>query len=354
LEVRRYLAAHRVDLSRQAAGLYPDLLSQPGTPWLTRRSWLITNPVPLDQVELSWCDPPAAAIDGTEPEAASVRPVQPSGDRFARYSDAVGALAALRVFENRPVYRLADVGMYAGRVRLGFGLGRYFDSVDVGEAVAHEYAAVVRAGHTPALHDLPFRSRLGDPTDPVRRSMTTAITTVTIRRTTAGASFLLHWRDPAKVATNGDLYQVLPVGVFQPASTNPSGPDFDLWRNIVREFSEELTGAPEHDNVDYETWPLYVQLEHARRTGACRPYLLGLGVDPLSLATELLTAVSFDAAVFDELFGDVVSVNDEGTTTSVPFAEDRVRRLVEKERIQPAGAAALLASWQARDLLLGR
>ena len=49
--------------------------------------------------------------------------------------------------------------------------------------------------------------------------MNLAISTLTLRldRASGRASFLLHWRDPAKVGHAGGLYQVIPVGVFQPS-----------------------------------------------------------------------------------------------------------------------------------------
>ena len=39
----------------------------------------------------------------------------------------------------------------------------------------------------------------------------------------------------------------MPVGIFQPADDNPASvrADLDLWPGLVREFSEELLGAPE-------------------------------------------------------------------------------------------------------------
>jgi hypothetical protein len=47
-----------------------------------------------------------------------------------------------------------------------------------------------------------------------------AISTLTLRRSAGGdASFPLHWRDPAKVTHAGGLYQVIPVGIFQPVSS---------------------------------------------------------------------------------------------------------------------------------------
>lgn len=73
--------------------------------------------------------------------------------------------------------------------------------IDICEAVAHEYAAAVLAGST----TMPFRAAIGDPTDLARRPVMAAISTLTIRhdRRTGEAEFVLHWRDPEKVASGG-------------------------------------------------------------------------------------------------------------------------------------------------------
>ncbi|GAA3872207.1 hypothetical protein GCM10022243_41820 [Saccharothrix violaceirubra] len=123
---------------------------------------------------------------------------------------------------------------------------------------------------------LPFRELIGDPFDPARRAIIPAITTLTIRlrRHPAEPSFLLHWRDPAKVATAGGVYDVIPAGEFQPSSVAlwDRRNDFGLWRNIVREYPEELLGEPEHDGtrtqpIDYDNWHLYRALGEARAAG---------------------------------------------------------------------------------------
>ena len=171
------------------------------------------------------------------------------------------------LFESRPSYRLLGVSL--GDRRLDFGLAAYFDKLDVSEALGHEMAGAawptrrLSAIEQRPAGRLPFRDLIGDPFDPSRRAIIPAITTLTLRlrRYPAEPSFLLHWRDPAKVATAGGVYHVIPAGEFQPSSvalwdrTN----DFDLWRNIVREYSEELLGEPEHDGtrtqpIDYEGW----------------------------------------------------------------------------------------------------
>nr|AGS49729.1 transcriptional regulator, XRE family [uncultured bacterium esnapd14] len=69
-------------------------------------------------------------------------------------------------------------------------------------------------------------------------------------------------RDAADVATSGGVIGVMPAGVFQPSIVRPGdhAADFDLWRNIMREYSEEFLGNPEHDGdgpgADYPAEPL--------------------------------------------------------------------------------------------------
>lgn len=55
----------------------------------------------------------------------------------------------------------------------------------------------------------------------------------------------MQWRDPAKVATAGGVYDVIPADEFQPSSVAlwDRSSDFDMWRNIVREYSEEQVGT---------------------------------------------------------------------------------------------------------------
>ena len=43
------------------------------------------------------------------------------------------------LFENRPCYRLLAAGFTGSRAH-GLGPGRYFDGVNVSEAIAHEFA----------------------------------------------------------------------------------------------------------------------------------------------------------------------------------------------------------------------
>ena len=224
LRVRSYLSEHRHGLALDAAGDYPADLRVAGTPLLAAPGWQPAEPVPLPEVGLELTPaqlpsppaaPPALALGDA---AAPLLPERPDGTRYLRYSDALRDLAAPAVFENRVTYRLTEArlttGLTPGAPRLAFTRGRYFDGVDTGEAAAHEYAAT-RLGGRPAG----LRALIADPCDLRRRPANLAISTLTLRlhRASGRASFLLHWRDPAKVGHAGGLYQVIPVGIFQPS-----------------------------------------------------------------------------------------------------------------------------------------
>ena len=326
LAVREYLRQHRRELTDRAARLYPADARVAGTPLLSAPGWLPDAPIPLRDIAIEFR--PAYR----QPDAVAPR-LAPS----TRYAETMLALAPPAVFENRPTYRLIGVDL----PRLVFGPGRYFDGIDTGEAVAHEFAA----GRSE------LRTAIGDPLDLTRRPANLAISALTIRRGRGGqAGFLLHWRDPAKVGHAGGMYQVVPAGIFQPpgfGNADSPRPD-ELWRSIVREFAEELGGYPEH--VDIE--PFARRMTDALDTGQICAWYFGLGVDPLSFATDLLAVVVIEAELFDELFSVAVRDNDEGRLLAIrPFEAETVARTLQDEPLQAAGAAVLRLAWTHHELL---
>ncbi len=359
LRVREYLLQRRYDLGQAAAEEYPEYSGVPkveGTSLLTRPEWLPTEPIPLDAIDLRFApDTPFTGLTGTDPVTASVCPERPDGSRYPTYSAAMADLAAPAVFEDRLTYRLLDVDLVGPRGRLVFGRGTYFDGIDLGEAAAHEYAAFRLTGS-----DTPLRAAIGNPCDPATRPTNLAISALTIRHdlATGEATFLLHWRDPAKVGHAGGLYMIVPVGIFQASDDQPCNErnDFSLWHCLVREYAEELLGEPEDHTsgqapTDYDTWPFAARMTDALGRGLISTHVLGMGVDPLTFATDLLTVVVFDAQFFDELFASMVDANAEGRLVSstprgaghegFPFTTDCVRRMVRHQSMQAAGTAAL-------------
>jgi hypothetical protein len=297
-EVRAHLRTHRHRLATEAAGHYPNIPKLAGTPLLTRPEWVPARPVPLVDIAI-------------ELVSDSPRFDLPASD----YARTMAALDAPTVFENRPTYRLLAASL-TGEPALRFGQGRYFDSIDTGEASAHEYAAAELTGAP-----TPLRDAIGDPTVLAARPVNLAISALTVRRD----RFFLHWRDPAKVGHAGGLYQVVPVGVFQ-------GEPFSLWRFLLREYAEELLGEPERETVD----PTFeAAMTSALAAGRIRARCHGMGVDPLTFATDLLVSVHLDDDVFEELFGARVSANDEGTVSEHPLTRETIANLP----MQAAGEA---------------
>jgi hypothetical protein len=359
LQVRAYLQEYRYQLSLDAAADYPADRRLAGTPVLTAPGWRPAAPVALADISLEFSATPGSATAGSatagrDEDATPVLPDRPDGTRYLRYSDALRELAAPAVFENRPTYRLTDADLSSGAPRLAFTWGRYFDGIDTGEAAAHDYA-VMRLDGRPAR----LRASIGDPCDLRRRPANLAISTLTLRLdpATGRAAFLLHWRDPAKVGHAGGLYQVIPVGVFQPsgAAAADERADFSLWRNMIREYAEELCGRSEdYATLDYEAWPFARRMTEALDGGQIRVWCLGLGVDPLTYATDLLTVAVIDSDVFDELFSLTPRGNEEGTVLAArEFAAHVIDRSVTREPLQAAGAGLLRLAWAHREVLTG-
>ena len=369
LTVRSYLTEHRHDLAVAAAEEFPPASRVAGTPLLAAPCWQPPVPVPLQDISLELGDA-GPAETGAE-VATPLLPQRADGTRYRRYSEAMGELAAPLVFENRATYRLTEADLCSPPPRLAFASGRYFDGIDTGEAAAHEYAAARLGGPAPGPRAAGLRAagagaaglreRFADPCDLRRRPANLAISTLTLRldRRAGRASFLLHWRDPAKVGHAGGLYQVIPVGVFQPSGEAPWNRqhDFSLWRCMIREFAEELGGrsedyASDSAPVDYDSWPFARQLTDALDRGRVRVWCLGLGTDPLTYATDLLTVAVIDSDVFDALFSVTRQRNAEGTVLAArEFAAHVIERSVTGEPVQAAGAALLRLAWRHRATL---
>jgi hypothetical protein len=252
-------------------------------------------------------------------------------------------------------------------VQLQFGAMCFFDSIDTNEALAHEMAlhhlsrdnrcdvAVGRA----SWRRLAFRKLVGDPFDLSRRPLMGAIGTLTIRGGES-PSMVLHQRDGGRVAGGGGMVHLLPAGIFQPSSVLPGAiaADFSIWRNIQREYSEELLGRAEHDGsgrpIDYVGLEPFVTMDQALSDGRVSVYCLGLTLDSLTLCADLLTVAVFDPELYDDLFCDSVESNDEGAilVRAVPFEGHTIARLREGGQLSPGAAAAIHLAWSHRHVIL--
>ncbi|MGW3124130.1 transcriptional regulator [Streptomyces sp. NPDC001107] len=350
----------------------PSLERIGGTSLLWEESMRPPAPVPLSAVMLEWQDTPPPANLPLLQAARRCLPKESKANRYERYSSAMGALARPTLFEDRPSFRLVRTDWsHPGGPRLVFGSGQYFDLIDQNEAVAHELAVATRRTpeERPPWRAVPMRRLLADdPLSLAKRVVLPAVGTLTLRRTPDGqGTFFLLYRGAGQVATGEGTYGPLPAGMVQPASFSPLAHrrDLDLWRTIMREYNEELLGAPEAKGdsgteVDYGQ-PPYSSLNAALTDGSLRVWCLGMALEPLNLAVCLLTVAVFEADTFDRIFAEAVESNDEGrvisgprsngTITGLPLDDASVNDLPSNRMSSPA-AGLLQLALQHRDVLL--
>jgi hypothetical protein len=365
LQTRRLLNQHRAALTKLATELYPPSMRLGQTGVLMPPHWRPSSPIDLDSIDLTLSDTDPPPVNGRHEETRRLRPLVAPNRPYDTYHRAMRDLARPRLFENRVCYRLLDAQTNSNHGHLTLGHMRYFDMIDVGETLAHELAlaAVDRHGNLnddpPSWDQLPFRRLVRDPLTLKAYPLLLSISTLTIRRSKAGTTFLLLRRGIDQVAIAGGMLSVMPTGVFQPASILPTrdSPDFNLWHNMMREYSEEFLGNPEHDGsgdaIDYENDEPLHSLNIARRAGKIRVFCLGVGIDALNLVGDVLTVAVFDADVFDRIFDGLVELNDEGTVTRggqskehFAFDDATIQHLLATEPIAPSGAACLHLAWQ--------
>ncbi len=371
---RQLLNRNRAALTKVAQDLYPDSVRIGRTGFLMPSQWRLDTSVDLGAVDIDLVHPPMPMVTGHHAETLPLRPLMAPGKHYDTYHRAMRDLDRPRLFENRICYRLLDAHWAGNGGRLVLGYMRYFDMIDVGEALAHELALAaidesgrINSGADDSLWDkLPFRKLIPDPFGLRTYPLMLSISTLTIRRSRAGTTFLLLRRGTGQVAIAGGMLSVMPTGVFQPASILPTydSSDFDMWHNMMREYSEEFLGNPEHDGdgdpIDYAHQEPFRSLDAARNAGKIRVLCLGVGMDALNFVADVLTVAVFDADVFDNIFDGLVESNEEGIITSkgqngeqFNFDAATIDRLLNTEAMAPSGAACLSLARQHRESILG-
>lgn len=151
---------------------------------------------------------------------------------------------------------------------------------------------------------------------------------------------------------------VVPAGEFTPSDVGLHAleEDFDLWRNIMREYAEEFLDVEEAygrggSPLDYANQSPFKELQAARQNGGLQIYVLGIGLDPLDWKPGLLTVCIFESGTFDQIFESMVPNGREGVIIvgphkrGIPFTEESVHRYSENQNMINAGAACLKLAW---------
>lgn len=352
-------------------------------PFLCRREWIPAEPMLLPPPgNVNVCPPVMIEYDSsvmfthqpewTEGVSRAARKFLPRyAGQQSRVSSFADAIALSRAVSDGPLYNGLCYRLLAQRLlkaegdsekrhaklRLAFGVCRYFDYLNTTEILAHERAAgenrEVRqaAGHW--LGDLH------------RRYAGSGICALTFILCTNGdLEFLMMDRSRSQVHTGLGLIHVRPAGEFQPVSENPDqfAEECNLWYILLRESAEEIGGMnlPKHfaNLREFLAFDGIAAMMDAAQTGAWRCYYLGFGFDPLNYKPEFLLASVIEEKTFRKVFPNFRADFAEGSGLSsdgdfgMRFSDTSVNGFLTSPRLHPAAAACLRLARKHSDTLL--
>jgi hypothetical protein len=370
--IRRDLHGRRASHTTGAASLFAADDRLEHTAYMSAPAWRLSKPISLSDVNVTFVQQPKRPqITGRSSSAAHLLPSVVGTSRTRSYSDVIGSDDQLRpgLWWDAPSYDLLSFVGTDGRVEISCTSAQYFDMVDVCEAVGHEYVHNRGEKVVPKRRSLRFRSEIGDPFDIGRRPFVPAIPTLVLLQPAGGpATFLLHARDGAAVASASGLKHVF-GGQFQPSSRHSidHAEEADIWLAVARELAEEMLDFKEANGsaggrLSFADEPL-ASLDSMRRDGHLKVWLLGLGLDPLTLWPDLLTVAVIDDEVFRRRFPELPTSNSEGVFVGASsngkelrgfdFVQSRVDAITADDGTHPAAAACIRLAWKHRAMILG-
>lgn len=367
-----------------------------------------SRPVPLENVSLSYCS------QDEEQRSAILRKYEslfselwPGKDRT--YASAIMKHARPQMYYNGKSYRLLGINSEKpDKPHLKFSSARYFDYINMGEALLYKETYGFKHGkktrhHIDSEYDKKVLEYTADREQEIRCAVGVAkslrrkyypkppkdfgeyvylpgIQTLTIKvvegkNKKKEAFFLLFKRDANVVAAGGQAYSLVPAGEFQPATDiGDEKEDLDLWKNIMREYSEELLGnevnPAANTTPDYDAG-LFQELTSAREKKKLKVWYLGYGISPLNYKPDLLTVCVFKGDTFDEIFpkekvgkqsGVGLDRHTEGNLVTrfsgdayeifQPFSEDIVDRYGQIGSINLSALHCLRLAYKHRDVIL--
>lgn len=117
-------------------------------------------------------------------------------------------------------------------------------------------------------------------------------------------------------------------------------------------------GHDEYDGsgrpIKYSELEPFITMDQALAQGCIRVFYLGVILDALTLAGDILTVAVIHPQLYDELFANTVQNNAEGTVPAraLPFEEHTLTWLRKSGQLSPGAAAALHLAWAHRKILI--
>jgi hypothetical protein len=316
---------------------------------LTADDWIPSQPIPIQSIHLSMVEDIPRKINLSPKPLPTIE-----GKKYRTYADAIEENDRPRMFEDNKQYRLLQIG----KKSLTFSRKpySYFDKVNYGEYLMYQvYQAHDRKKSLKTTDWYKYSIRIRQPSDHI---LLCGINTLTLLHDGKDLRFLMHLR-AASTGTAMGTFHVIPAGEFQPSCVAPSAfdEDFDLWKSMMREYSEEILGMEEWDGnssvpFSYEEEPFATLMKEVA-ANTIKPYYLGIALDPITLQAEILTAVVFKESVFNSVFPKIITTNTEGKIITDrnrwgrPFTEQEYKNY-EAINTLPAGYGALALGWKHR------
>lgn len=338
-----FLRDNQVRLGLRAHQARPSDVHYQDIPLFTKPGWILPAPTPLESVRIT-LGPMERRVSATPRKLRGLSLAGP-----LRYSEALQKLNPDSPYFNGTIYSPVRIDVSDGALEIGFETGKYFDYIDTSEVLA--FAASLRRGA-----NLRVQREQTDTFALEGRVASLGVLTLTVLTGGSQVEMLLHKRS-GKFAVGDALYHVVPAGEFAPSDIGLAAihEDFDLWRNIMREYAEEFLGMPDAQGkggrrIDYANSSPFKDLSAARSDGRLRVYALGVGLDPLTLKPEFLTIAVFDRDCFDEIFPRPFAVTDEGTILEgIPFNEKSIDEYLGHSGVRSGAKACLKLAWEHRQ-----
>lgn len=361
-EIRKYIKKNRASLCQKILKEYNYKYYHSNFHLVVKNDWIPETPTLLDADMISFGS--SDNSDLIQLNKYTDLPLSDQGKKLENFSEAVEALEKPTHFSDRQHYRLLD---YQAQKTPYFlydtEKSSYFDKINFGAALEYEY------GRKEYLKQKKKRTFLGNKLRNQLKNKTnimshmkvlTGISTLTLLDDDGQLRFIMHERN--KVGYAQGVFHVSPAGEFQPESQNPEDftKDFNFWRNIMREYAEEIGMKEEYDGssgfeTDYSSPPFNL-MQRAIENEKAKIYFLGFGLDPLTLQGEILTVCIFKYSEFIRIFPDIKATNHEGTLRTEKdkwgtlFTEESVNAYLNSNTLQ-AGKAILELTLKNIDLI---
>ena len=364
-EVINFRDLNRKKLSELAGYYYESQgfqIINENVPLIIRDGWLPEEPVEFDEIELFLTD---GHFDCSKEKLLS-RQVKDFG--VNNYCECLKEACPEMLLEPNPTYRLLELEDDIPVKKMLFGPDRYDNFINTCELLSFVFSQTLYEQDKLSREvmntlNFPLRDQI-DPFDFYNRSCSVGIITLLIFSDIANGTFYLHHRAGANSKGKeqelllpveaGNTIHVVPSGTFQPSHEEDvhHHQDFQIYRNIMREFGEELFGKKEYGAMHGKSYDVLSetpikQFDNMICNGEGKAYYLGIGLDCLNLKPEILTVLVFDTRKINRFMQELEFENCfEGEYFEVEFTKEELLRFVNEDRIQPSCAACL---WQAHN-----